>query len=52
MAYIVERPHKGSGSTFQVKWREGGARNGARQSERFGDPDSAEAFKKLIDAHG
>lgn len=52
MASIVERPRKGGGTTFQVKWREGGTRSGKGQSEKFGDLDSAEAFKKLVDAHG
>lgn len=51
MASIVERPRKG-GSTFQVKWREGGGRDGKGQSERFGDRSQAEAFKRLVDAHG
>lgn len=52
MASIVERPHKGGGTTFQVKWREGGARGGKGASEKFGDRSQAEAFKRLVDAHG
>lgn len=48
MASIVERPKAGGESTFQVKWREGGA----WQTERFGDVDSAKSFKKLVEAHG
>jgi site-specific recombinase XerC len=48
MASIVERPKKGGDSTFQVKWREGGG----WETERFGDVDSAKAFKKLVEAHG
>ncbi|MCT2591083.1 site-specific integrase [Streptomyces sp. N2-109] len=48
MASIVERPKKDGDSTFQVKWREAGE----WETERFGDEDSAEQFKKLVEAHG
>lgn len=47
MASIVERPKKGGESTYQVKWRQ----QGAWQSEKFGDGDSALAFKGLVEAH-
>ncbi|MFC5720344.1 tyrosine-type recombinase/integrase [Streptomyces gamaensis] len=52
MAYVVERPNKDGTITFQVKWREGGTRQGPQQNEKFGERDSAEQFKKLVDAHG
>ncbi|MFG2225336.1 tyrosine-type recombinase/integrase [Streptomyces sp. NPDC048644] len=52
MASIVERPKKSGDSTFQVKWREGGGRTAPGQSEKFGDLESAETFKELVDAHG
>ncbi|MFI0768562.1 tyrosine-type recombinase/integrase [Streptomyces sp. NPDC021218] len=48
MASIVERPKKDGTSTFQVKWRQ----DGEWQSEKFGDVDSADAFKRLVEAHG
>ncbi|MFJ9128873.1 tyrosine-type recombinase/integrase [Streptomyces sp. NPDC102340] len=48
MASIVERPKKSGETTYQVKWREGGA----WQSEKFGDEPSAEQFKQLVEAHG
>ncbi|UDM00023.1 tyrosine-type recombinase/integrase [Streptomyces longhuiensis] len=48
MASIVERPKKSGEITYQVKWREGGA----WQSENFGDPDQADQFKRLVEAHG
>lgn len=51
MASIVERTNK-TGSTFHVRWREGGGRGAPWQSEKFGDPDDADQFKKLVDAHG
>lgn len=48
MASIVERPKKDGSSTFQVKWRQ----DGEWQSEKFGDADGADQFKKLVEAHG
>ncbi|MER7787801.1 hypothetical protein [Streptomyces sp. NPDC097640] len=47
MASIVERPRKDGTSTFQVKWRQ----DGEWQTEKFGDQDSADAFKSLVEAH-
>ncbi|GAA4702299.1 tyrosine-type recombinase/integrase [Streptomyces youssoufiensis] len=47
MASIVERPKKDGTSTYQVKWR----LDGEWQSEKFGDADSATAFKGLVEAH-
>lgn len=52
MATIVERPKKDGSITYQVKWREGGGRTDPGQTEKFGDPASAEQFKALVDAHG
>lgn len=51
MASIVERPKTDGSVTYQVKWREGGGRTGAGQTERFADRPSAEQFKRLVDAH-
>ncbi|RYJ29403.1 integrase [Streptomyces sp. L-9-10] len=48
MASIVERPKKDGTATYQVKWRQGGK----QESEKFGDPEGAETFKKLVEAHG
>ncbi|MEU9747515.1 tyrosine-type recombinase/integrase [Streptomyces niveus] len=48
MASIVERPKKSGEITYQVKWRQ----DGEWESERFGDPDAAEQFKNLVEAHG
>jgi integrase len=52
MASIVERPNKDGTITYQVRWREGGGRDGAGQSEKFGDRPSAETFQQLVDLHG
>ncbi|MEU6015992.1 site-specific integrase [Streptomyces sp. NPDC047515] len=35
---------------YQVRWLQGG-RGGSWESEPFGDDDSADAFRKLVDAH-
>lgn len=48
MASIVGRPKKDGSVTYQVKWREAGL----WQDDKFGDPTSAEQFKKLVEAHG
>jgi integrase len=52
MASIVERPKSDGTTTFQVKWRDGGGRTDPTQTEKFGDRQSAEQFKRLVDAHG
>lgn len=52
MANVVERPRKDGTVTYQVRWREGGNRDGGQQNEKFGDRASADIFKKLVDAHG
>jgi len=51
MATIRERQRKDGTSIYQVRWLQGG-RGGTWESEPFGDEDSAEQFKKLVDAHG
>ncbi|MDR3082502.1 MAG: site-specific integrase [Streptomyces sp.] len=48
MASIVPRPRKSGETTYQVKWRQ----DGAWQGEKFGDEPSADAFKRLVEAHG
>lgn len=52
MATISERPKTDGSITYQVRWREGGARNAPVQTENFGDPDAAETFKQLVNLHG
>ncbi|MGA5406945.1 hypothetical protein ACPCSC_06730 [Streptomyces lavendulocolor] len=47
MASIVERPKEGR-HAYQVKWRQAGH----WQTENFGDRDSADSFKGLVEAHG
>ncbi|NUK22021.1 tyrosine-type recombinase/integrase [Streptomyces lunaelactis] len=51
MATIRKRERKDGSATYQVRWLQGG-RGGTWESEPFGDEDSAEQFKKLVDAHG
>lgn len=45
MAQIVARKRTDGGRSFQVRWRLGGARGGAWQSETFRSRDRAEAFR-------
>ncbi|WP_067233903.1 tyrosine-type recombinase/integrase [Streptomyces longwoodensis] len=53
MASVVERRNKaGEVTSYQVKWRLGGAAKGAWQTERFDDPVSAEVFKQAVDEAG
>ncbi|MEU1815221.1 site-specific integrase [Streptomyces roseifaciens] len=50
MAYIAPRKNKaGEITSYQVKWRLGGARDGDWQTERFDDEDQAEVFRKAVD---
>ncbi|MCX4550529.1 MULTISPECIES: site-specific integrase [unclassified Streptomyces] len=50
MAYIAERKNKaGEVTSYQVKWRLGGARSAPFQTERFDDEPSAEVFKEAVD---
>lgn len=51
MATIRKREQKSGSVTFQVRWLQGG-RRGSWESERFADEEQAEAFRKLVDAHG
>lgn len=51
MATIRKRERKDGSATFQVRWLQGG-RGGSWESEPFADEESAELFKKLVDAHG
>ncbi|MCW7946962.1 integrase [Streptomyces hygroscopicus] len=51
MATIRNRIRKDGTASFQVRWLQGG-RGGSWESERFGELAEAEAFKKLVDAHG
>lgn len=51
MASIRKREKKDGSATYQVRWLQGG-RGGSWEDEKFGDEDSAEDFKKLVDAHG
>lgn len=51
MATIRRRERKDGSAILQVRWLEGG-RGGSWETEKFGDEDSAEAFRKLVDAHG
>lgn len=50
MAYVAPRENKhGEITSYQVKWRLGGSRDGDPQNERFDDEDSAEVFKQAVD---
>lgn len=51
MATIRKRERKDGTAIHQVRWIEGG-RGGTWETEKFGDEDSAAAFKRLVDAHG
>lgn len=51
MATIRRRERKDGSAIHQVRWLEGG-RGGTWETEKFGDEESAEAFRKLVDAHG
>lgn len=51
MASIRKREKKDGSATYQVRWLQGG-RGGSWEDEKFGDEQSAEDFKKLVDAHG
>ncbi|MEU4996556.1 site-specific integrase [Streptomyces sp. NPDC021622] len=51
MASIRKREKKDGSATYQVRWIQGG-RGGSWEDEKFGDEDSAAAFRKLVEAHG
>lgn len=51
MAYIVGRKNaSGEVTSYQVKWRQGGARSGPVQLERFDDEASARVFQEAVNA--
>ncbi|MER7815576.1 site-specific integrase [Streptomyces sp. NPDC096153] len=50
MASIRKREKKDGTATYQVRWLEGG-RGGTWQDEKFGDEDTADKFKRLVEAH-
>ncbi|MCX5397175.1 site-specific integrase [Streptomyces sp. NBC_00102] len=50
MATIRERVRKDGTASFQVRWLQGG-RGGTWEAERFEDPEQADTFRKLVDAH-
>jgi integrase len=52
MASIRRRVRKDGTTAHQVRWLEGGARDGAPQSEVFDSEPEAIQFKALVDAHG
>ncbi|MEW2164338.1 site-specific integrase [Streptomyces sp. NPDC007084] len=50
MASVHPRKNKaGDVTSYQVKWRLGGARDGLWQTERFNDEPSAQVFKDAVD---
>lgn len=54
MAYVapVKSRQTGEITSYRVRWRTGGARDGDPQGERFVDVDAAEVFKDAVDAAG
>jgi hypothetical protein len=52
MASIRRRVRKDGSPAHQVRWLEGGARDGDPQSEVFDSEPEAIQFKALVDAHG
>lgn len=53
MAYVAKRKNAdGEITSYQVKWRLGGARDGDWQTERFDDEGSATAFRDAVNEHG
>lgn len=53
MAYVTPRKNAaGEITSYQVKWRLGGARSAPQQTERFDDEESATVFKEAVDDHG
>jgi hypothetical protein len=51
MAGIRPRKRKDGTAIYQVRRLQGG-RGGGWEGEKFGDEESAEQFKRLVDAHG
>ncbi|MET7722967.1 tyrosine-type recombinase/integrase [Streptomyces mirabilis] len=53
MAYVAKRNNAdGAVTSYQVKWRLGGARTAPWQNERFDDEDSADVFCKAVNDNG
>ncbi|MFF3989097.1 tyrosine-type recombinase/integrase [Streptomyces sp. NPDC001797] len=52
MASIRKRVRQDGSTAHQVRWREGGSRDSAPQSEVFDSEPEAIQFKALVDAHG
>lgn len=52
MASIRVRERKEGGITYTVTWRDGGARTGKQESEKFDELKSAERFRDLVKGHG
>lgn len=52
MASIRKRVRRDGSTAYQVRWREGGSREGAPQSEVFDSEPEAKQFQALVDAHG
>ncbi|MFE3830851.1 hypothetical protein [Streptomyces sp. NPDC059092] len=53
MAYVAKRKNRlGEFTSYQVKWRLGGSRDGRWQDEWFEDEPSADVFKKAVNEHG
>lgn len=53
MAYVQALKNKeGAVTSYRVKWRLGGARDGDWQGENFQDEDSAKVFKDAVDEYG
>jgi integrase len=53
MAYVQARKNRdGIVTSYQVRWRDGGGRDGAPASESFDDEPAAELFKKAVNDAG
>lgn len=52
MASIHPRESRDGEITYQVRFRQGGGRDGKVQTERFDDEDQAGEFKRLVDEAG
>lgn len=52
MAAIEPRANKDGSTTYRVRWRKGGARNGKREGEPFDDLTAAEDFAAAVDRAG
>ncbi|MFB7171067.1 tyrosine-type recombinase/integrase [Streptomyces sp. NPDC056254] len=53
MASVHARKNRAGGITsYQVKWRDGGGRDGRGQSETFEDREAADIFKAAVDEAG